>query len=99
MSNTLAWEQTETTLFLSGTLDRDSLMSFWNERHPLFNSANRIEEIDLSGLVHVDSTGLAMLVRLKGEIKAKNDTLDIIGVSDNLNTLIELYGVKAILLN
>lgn len=96
MSQRLAWEQTETTLFLSGTLDRDSLLSFWNQRQPLLNS---IEKIDVSGLVHVDSTGLAMLVRLKGEIIEKSQSVNIIGVSDNLNTLIELYGVKALLLN
>lgn len=96
MSQLLAWELNETTLYLTGTLDRDSLMSFWDKKD---SSLEHIENIDVSGLKHVDSTGLAMLVRLKGEFQAKNRSLNITGVSDNLNTLIELYGVQGIILN
>lgn len=96
MSQLLAWELSETTLFLTGTLDRDSLMSFWEGKGSLLE---HIENIDVSGLKHVDSTGLAMLVRLKGEFQAKNRSLNITGVSDNLNTLIELYGVQGVILN
>ncbi|MEQ4707831.1 lipid asymmetry maintenance protein MlaB [Providencia huaxiensis] len=96
MSQLLAWELNETTLYLIGTLDRDSLMSFWDKKN---SSLEQVENIDVSGLKHVDSTGLAMLVRLKSELQAKNRSLNIIGVSDNLNTLIELYGVQAIILN
>lgn len=96
MSQLLAWELNETTLYLTGTLDRDSLMPFWDKKD---SSLERIESIDVSGLKHVDSTGLAMLVRLKGEFQAKNRSLNITGVSDNLNTLIELYGVQGVILN
>ncbi|MEX9213386.1 lipid asymmetry maintenance protein MlaB [Providencia rettgeri] len=96
MSQLLAWELNETTLYLTGTLDRDSLMSFWDKKD---SSLERIENMDVSGLKHVDSTGLAMLVRLKGEFQAKNRSLNITGVSDNLNTLIELYGVQGVILN
>lgn len=96
MSQLLAWELNETTLYLTGTLDRDSLMSFWDKKD---SSLERIENIDVSGLKHVDSTGVAMLVRLKGEFQAKNRSLNITGVSDNLNTLIELYGVQGVILN
>lgn len=96
MSQLLAWELNETTLYLTGTLDRDSLMSFWDKKN---SSLEQVENIDVSGLKHVDSTGLAMLVRLKSELQARNRSLNIIGVSDNLNTLIELYGVQEIILN
>lgn len=96
MSHALAWEKTQSTLHLTGSLDRDSLMSFWDKKSPLLE---QIEKIDVSGLTHVDSTGLAMLVRLKGEFQAKKLPLKIIGASDNLNTLIELYGVKTIILD
>ncbi|EPL9569118.1 lipid asymmetry maintenance protein MlaB [Providencia rettgeri] len=96
MSHALAWEKTQSTLHLTGSLDRDSLMSFWDKKSPLLE---QIEKIDVSGLTHVDSTGLAMLVRLKGEFQAKKLPLNIIGASDNLNTLIELYGVKTIILD
>lgn len=101
MSGSLTWEQTETTLILSGVLDRDSLMAFWPKRQSILGSSSgtsHIEQVDVSGLQHVDSTGLAMLVRLKGEAQANSRTLKMVGVSDNLNTLIDLYGVKTILL-
>ncbi|WP_369308666.1 lipid asymmetry maintenance protein MlaB [Providencia rettgeri] len=96
MSHVLAWEKTGSTLHLTGSLDRDSLMSFWDKKSPLLE---HIEKIDVSALTHVDSAGLAMLVRLKGEFKTKKQSLNIIGASDNLNTLIELYGVKTIILD
>lgn len=96
MSQLLAWELIETTLYFNGTLDRDSLMSFWNKKE---SSLEHTESIDVSGLKHVDSTGLAMLVRLKGEFQAKNRSLNITGVSDNLKTLIKLYGVQEVILN
>lgn len=96
MSHSLAWEIAETTLQFTGTLDRDSLMAFWDKRNSLLD---HIENIDVSGLKHVDSTGLAMLVRLKGEFQAKGRSLNVIGSSDNLNTLIELYGVQTVVLS
>ena len=101
MSGLLTWEHTETTLVLSGILDRDSLMAFWPKRQSvlgLSSGTSHIEQVDVSGLEHVDSTGLAMLVRLKGEAQTHGQTLTIVGVSDNLNTLIDLYGVKTLLL-
>ncbi|APC13391.1 MULTISPECIES: lipid asymmetry maintenance protein MlaB [Providencia] len=94
MSHPLAWEQTEMTLHLTGTLDRDSLMVFWDKKTVLLES---IGNINVSGLTHVDSAGLAMLVRLKGEFQAKNRSLSITGISENLKTLIELYGVQTVI--
>ncbi|MGG4606604.1 lipid asymmetry maintenance protein MlaB [Providencia sp. Me31A] len=96
MSHSLTWEITETTLQFTGTLDRDSLMTFWDKRNSLLD---HIENIDVSGLTHVDSTGLAMLVRLKGEFQTKGRPLNVVGTSDNLNTLIELYGVQTMVLS
>ncbi|MTC56560.1 MULTISPECIES: lipid asymmetry maintenance protein MlaB [Providencia] len=96
MSGQLSWAQSETTLVISGILDRDSILGFWEKRQSLLS---HIESIDVSNLSHVDSTGLAMLVRLKGEYQSQQRPLKFVGISDNLNTLIELYGVKAFLIN
>lgn len=96
MSNVLTWEQSETTLRLSGTLNRESILAFWESREPLLT---QIDQVDVSALQHVDSTGLAMLVRLQGEFDALQRPLQIVGMSDNLTTLMELYGVQAFFIN
>ncbi|ATG16166.1 lipid asymmetry maintenance protein MlaB [Providencia alcalifaciens] len=96
MRSQLSWTQNSVMLALSGVLDRDSLVEFWDKRQTLLS---QIERIDVSALTHVDSTGLAMLVRLKGEYQSQQRHLSILGVSDNLNTLMELYGVKPLLMD
>ncbi|MGI3474225.1 lipid asymmetry maintenance protein MlaB [Providencia stuartii] len=96
MSHELTWEKSSSALLLSGTLGRDSLLVFWEKRKSLLAE---VEQIDVSGLEHVDSTGLAMLVRLKGELATEKRSLKIVGMSDNLTTLMELYGVKSLLLS
>ncbi|EKT59979.1 lipid asymmetry maintenance protein MlaB [Providencia sneebia] len=97
MSNhALSWTQSEATLLLTGTLNRESLLAFWKQRDSLLK---HVELLDVSGLHHVDSTGLAMLVRLKGEFIEQKRFLNIIGMSDNLLTLMELYSVKSLLLD
>ncbi|EKT59637.1 lipid asymmetry maintenance protein MlaB [Providencia burhodogranariea] len=96
MSNALTWETSANTLSISGTLGRESLMALWEKRQSLFV---KIDQLDVSGLSHVDSTGLAMLVRLKGEFEKQQRPLKIVGMSDNLMTLMDLYGVGTLLLN
>lgn len=96
MSNALAWETSANTLLISGTLSRESLMALWEKRQSLFA---QIDQLDVSGLSHVDSTGLAMLMRLKGEFEAQKRPLKIVGISDNLTTLMDLYGVSTLLLS
>ncbi|ELX8377750.1 lipid asymmetry maintenance protein MlaB [Providencia vermicola] len=96
MSHALTWDTASSTVKLSGTLGRESLLVFWEQRETLLS---QVEQIDVSGLDHVDSTGLAMLVRLKGEFEQQKRSLQIVGMSDNLTTLMELYGVKSLLLS
>lgn len=96
MSHVLTWDTASSTVKLSGTLGRESLLVFWEQRETLLS---QVEQIDVSGLDHVDSTGLAMLVRLKGEFEQQKRSLQIVGMSDNLTTLMELYGVKSLLLS
>ncbi|HGN0868896.1 phospholipid transport system transporter-binding protein [Providencia alcalifaciens] len=96
MSSLLSWTKNNKTLAFSGILNRDSLVEFWDKRQTLLT---QVEQVDVSALTHVDSTGLAMLVRLKGEYQSQQSHFGIVGVSDNLNTLMELYGVKSLLMD
>ncbi|MDC9595814.1 lipid asymmetry maintenance protein MlaB [Xenorhabdus anantnagensis] len=91
---TIDWEKTGNTLFLKGTLDRDSLLPLWQQKDRVLEG---IDNIDVSSLNHVDSTGLALFVRLKGEYQQRDRTLTFSGVSERLNTLITLYGLQTLL--
>lgn len=89
MTAALTWEKQGETLALSGELDRDTLLSFWNARQQQMSA---VQTVDVSGLSHVDSAGLAMLVRLRGERPEAPFVLS--GVSANLQMLMSLYGVE-----
>ncbi len=89
MTAALTWEKQGETLALKGELDRDTLLSFWNARQQQMNA---VQTVDVAGLSHVDSTGLAMLVRLRGERPDAPFVLS--GVSANLQMLMSLYGVE-----
>lgn len=89
MTAALAWEKQGETLTLKGELDRDTLLSFWNARQQQMNA---VQTVDVAGLSHVDSAGLAMLVRLRGERPDAPFVLS--GVSANLQMLMSLYGVE-----
>ncbi|MEY1087738.1 lipid asymmetry maintenance protein MlaB [Morganella morganii] len=89
MTAALTWEKQGETLTLNGELDRDTLLSFWNARQQQMSA---VQTVDVSGLSHVDSAGLAMLVRLRGERPEAPFVLS--GVSANLQMLMSLYGVE-----
>ncbi|MGJ3349954.1 lipid asymmetry maintenance protein MlaB [Morganella morganii] len=89
MTAALTWEKQGETLSLKGELDRDTLLSFWNARQQQMNA---VQTVDVAGLSHVDSAGLAMLVRLRGERPDAPFVLS--GVSANLQMLMSLYGVE-----
>ncbi|EOZ4594764.1 MULTISPECIES: lipid asymmetry maintenance protein MlaB [Morganella] len=89
MTAALTWEKQGETLVLNGELDRDTLLSFWNARQQQMSA---VQTVDVSGLSHVDSAGLAMLVRLRGERPEAPFVLS--GVSANLQMLMSLYGVE-----
>ncbi|WP_445611571.1 lipid asymmetry maintenance protein MlaB [Hafnia alvei] len=93
--NVLQWRSEEDTLKLIGILDRDSLMSFWDDRHTLLEGKKRL---DLSELTRVDSAGLAMLVHVQNTPASGASQIVITGVSERLRTLIALYNLNDILI-
>ncbi|OKP03419.1 lipid asymmetry maintenance protein MlaB [Xenorhabdus eapokensis] len=91
---TVSWEKAGNTLFLQGTLDRDSLLPLWQQKEQALAG---IDNIDVSQLSRVDSTGLALFVQFKGECQKRGRTLTFSGVGERLSTLITLYGLQALL--
>lgn len=87
----LTWEQDGKTLILTGELNRDTLPAFWQQRDQLLKGINAI---NVSRLSHIDSTGLAMFVRLKSEQQSENK-LVFEGISERFKTLIGLYKLES----
>ncbi|CAA2929016.1 lipid asymmetry maintenance protein MlaB [Arsenophonus endosymbiont of Bemisia tabaci] len=86
----LTWEQKGQMLILIGELDRDTLPAFWQQRNQLLKSINAI---NVSQLSHIDSTGLAMFIRLKSEQQSENKWV-FEGISEHFKTLIRLYKLE-----
>uniref|UniRef100_A0A3B0M0B2 Putative phospholipid ABC transporter-binding protein MlaB n=1 Tax=Arsenophonus endosymbiont of Trialeurodes vaporariorum TaxID=235567 RepID=A0A3B0M0B2_9GAMM len=86
----LTWEQKGQMLILTGELDRDTLPAFWQQRNQLLKGINAI---NVSQLSHIDSTGLAMFIRLKSEQQSKNKWV-FEGISERFKTLIRLYKLE-----
>lgn len=86
----LTWEQKGQKLILTGELDRDTLPAFWQQRNQLLKGINAI---NVSQLSHIDSTGLAMFIRLKSEQQSENKWV-FEGISERFKTLIKLYKLE-----
>lgn len=86
----LTWEQKGQMLILTGELDRDTLPAFWQQRNRLLKGINAI---NVSQLCHIDSTGLAMFIRLKSEQQSENKWV-FEGISERFKTLIRLYKLE-----
>ncbi|HGN1674154.1 TPA: lipid asymmetry maintenance protein MlaB [Proteus mirabilis] len=94
MSASLNWQKEGEILSFQGTLDRETLLSVWQQRKALLADINII---DISQLDHIDSTGLALFVHLKAEMEALERQCVIQGVSERFQTLITLYDLDEIM--
>ncbi|EOW6803580.1 lipid asymmetry maintenance protein MlaB [Cronobacter sp. JZ38] len=95
MSAELHWERHEAQLRLRGTLDRETLTPLWEQRH---HATDGLQCIDLSGLMRVDTAGLALLVQLVALAQTRGCRVTLEGMSDNLTTLAKLYNLPESLL-
>ncbi|AXW86698.1 anti-sigma B factor antagonist [Lonsdalea britannica] len=94
MAEPLSWQSQEGTLTLKGDLDRETLLPLWQQHETLLAES---VELDVSQLQRVDSAGLALLVHFYHEQTQKGRDLRIIGVSDRLRTLIDLYNLNNVI--
>jgi phospholipid transport system transporter-binding protein len=96
MHEALRWEREASTLLLKGELDRDTLMSLWQQRETLIKD---VDTIDVAALERVDSSGLALLVHLREIARAQGITPRFTGISDKLHSLITLYNLQQIIVS
>ncbi|MCQ5470728.1 phospholipid transport system transporter-binding protein [Pantoea sp. AN62] len=96
MRESLSWQREASTLLLKGELDRDTLLSLWQQRDTLIKN---VDIIDVAALERVDSSGLALLVHLREIARAQGITPRFAGISDKLQSLITLYNLQQIIVS
>lgn len=94
MAEALCWTSHDTTLALSGDLDRDSLLPFWQQREALLKGK---QTLDIAALDRVDSAGLALLVHLYQQQSTSASSFVISGAGERVKTLIALYNLNDII--
>ncbi|MEI7253950.1 lipid asymmetry maintenance protein MlaB [Dickeya dadantii] len=94
MADALRWRQDDGALRLEGDLDRNTLLPLWQQREALLNDSS---VLDVGQVARVDSSGLALLVHFYHQQEQRGKSLTIIGASDRLRTLIQLYNLSEII--
>jgi phospholipid transport system transporter-binding protein len=84
----LSWQFEQSTLLLNGELSEATLLPLWQQKHSLCASVTRI---NLAGLTRVDSSGLALLINFH---QAAEKPIQLIGVGNQVNQLIDLYNLR-----
>ncbi|KOC91309.1 lipid asymmetry maintenance protein MlaB [Winslowiella iniecta] len=96
MTEQLSWQVEASTLRLQGELDRETLLSLWEQRETVMK---QIDTIDVSALDRVDSAGLALLVHLRQILQQQGKSPLFTGVTDKLSSLITLYNLQQIIVS
>lgn len=96
--SSLQFKGTETAgeVQVSGDLNRNSVPQAWSTRGD-WVPANSDVVLDLAGVNHVDSAGLALLIRLKSEIEAADKSLSLRNVNKQLQQFAAVSGVTELL--
>lgn len=81
---------------VSGDLNRNSVPRAWSDRED-WKPANTDVVLDLADVGHVDSAGLALLIRLKSELEAAGQSLSLRNVNKQLQQFAAVSGVTGLL--
>jgi len=75
---------------VSGVIDAERVAVWWTQRESLFTN----NQLDLAAVTHVDSAGLAFLVKWGKARQAAGELMRLTGVSDSFAKLCSLYAVE-----
>lgn len=81
---------------VSGDLDRNSVPAAWSNRQQWLPDTGHVT-VDLAGVNHVDSAGLALLIRIKSQLDARGQSLSLQSVNQQLEQFARVSGVEALL--
>lgn len=90
MANSLRWTREGGRLLLQGELDQDFLVPLWDARKEVMQG---VDTIDLSKITRVDTAGVALLMHLVAQVRQQGSAVSIVGKSEKMNTLVQLYNL------
>lgn len=96
MTQELSFKRRDNEVAVSGDLDRGSVPKAWADRKHWVPTDTDVV-LDLSGVAHADSAGLALLIRLRSELQVKKQTLSLRHVNKQLQQFAEVSGVQELL--
>lgn len=85
---------------LAGELNRHTVVKGWPERNKDFQQVaknNQPIKIDLSGVSHIDTAGLAWLVDMIAEQKKQGLSISLLNCTDSLLKLAKISDVHSLL--
>lgn len=89
-------ERERDTLRVCGDLDFASILALWNATDTLF--ADRAPtRIDLSGVGHANSAGVALLVAWLGRIQSTRQTVTFVNVPAQMQAIIAVADLDTVL--
>lgn len=92
MTDALRWTCENGLLRLQGELDQDYLVPLWEAREA---ATQGVETIDLSAVSRVDTAGVALLIHLVDRIRRQGRQVKIVGASEKMRTLVQLYNLPS----
>lgn len=92
----LSWElQDNKRVCISGELTRSTVPQFWQERSQWLQEESLT--IDLAGLEHVDTAGVALLIEIKRCLNGSQDALKLENANQQLRDIAAVSGVGSLL--
>lgn len=91
-----SWQHNDGKLVFSGELTRETVPQAWLERDQWYQDKKQIQ-VDLAGLEHVDSAGVAMLLQLKRHLLQQQCELTIVQPSQQFRAIVDVSGATKLL--
>lgn len=95
MSQQLQFNALDGEVVVVGDLDRNTVPQAWADRKQWLPTGKDIV-LNLEGVAHVDSAGLAMVIRLRSELEARQQSLALRNLNTQLQQFARLSGVEGL---
>ena len=95
MAQDLQFTAQNEEVVVHGDLDRNTVPQAWAERQQWLPSSTQVV-INLQGVGHVDSAGLALLIRLRSELLAQQRELTLRNLNKQLQQFAQVSGVEGL---
>jgi phospholipid transport system transporter-binding protein len=92
----MAIEREGNKVYIRGSVTVDNVVEITQQGMSLLDDDNLI--VDLGGIAEVDSSAVSMLFEWLRMAQARSQQLQLVNIPENLNSLVQLYGVTDFIL-